>query len=200
MSERKKFGNMSSSYINNQNYNKLPINSINLLVFETIKYIQNKKLTNREKLIEIDMFGQQLGEKVMNYLLVNLIKKDSLDKNNCINFISNEFWSFIFSKPVTKLSVSNNNKMFFFEVEEINIFIPLVSNKQQNNEEFSNFENILVFISGIIKGALKLFNIESIVVGSFKYDILYQSVINQVRADKYPFNFNINILSNDLLS
>lgn len=172
-----------------------------LVVFETIKYINSKNITPREKLAQMEEFGLRIGERIVNFLMNKIGGKSKMETEEIIKFISNKVWQYVFPKPVNKVQ-TNKKGFYFYEVDDIYLFYPLVRDKEPTTEDMVIADYILTFLSGMIKGSLSVFNIESIVNGVCKFDILYTELLFGFEKGKnegstiFPFQFNIMILSN----
>lgn len=173
---------------------QVPNISFSLLVYETIKYINSKNILPRDKLIEIEEFGSRIGERIVNLLLNQTTGvKAKMETHDIIKFIGNQVWEFIFPKPISKIS-TNKNDVYIFEINEINLFIPVVRDKEPTTEDMVLADFLLNFLSGMIKGALQVFEVEALVNGSFKFDVLYKDLVEGKR-DSAAFSFNLTLLS-----
>jgi hypothetical protein len=167
--------------------------TLNLIVYETIKYIKSKNISNREKILQIEEFGLKIGDKIVNYLLNSLGGKTKMEEEEIVQFIAKEVWQYIFTKPVAAKSF-NRKGVYNFEVDDLQLFTPLIQNKDQSINDVTSFEFLLSYITGIIKGCLLSFNIQSLVSSQYRYDVLYTNIRGQNKSDKYPFSFTITIL------
>lgn len=170
---------------------KLETSIWNNLILEFIFYINEKQAFLQEKIIEIQEFGINIGEKITNHIL-SFGNKSKLEEQDVIKFISNDVFSYIY-KPTSK-TLSNNKKTYMFEVDDLPIIVPYINDKvpSQKNEVFIDL--ILQVYCGIIKGCLKIFDLESIVSSNYKYDILYHNLISSKRHESNPITFTIYIL------
>lgn len=185
-----------------------------LIIFEMIKYIDSKNIQPKEKLSQLEESGMRVGERIVNLILNKLGGKNKLETKDVIMFISNKVWNYIFPKQVSKIH-SNSKGGFFFYIDEIYLFTSLVRSREPNKDDMIIFDYILTFLSGVIKGSLQVFEINSLVNGICKYDILYNELSNGyirnddgnnvnsgnnnvsgINTSQYPFIFNIMILNN----
>jgi hypothetical protein len=171
---------------------KININFWNLIILESIKYINNKQLQALDKQQEIQELGLKVGEKSTNLLLSNIGGKIKMEEHDAIKFISHDVLNFIF-KPASKTSSKSKNT-YIYEMDEFPILYPFIIDKDVSMQNTEIIDLILNYYAGIIKGGLKVLNIESIVTGSFKYDVLYKNTSLQSKADQYPLRFTITIL------
>ena len=154
-------------------------NSIfNLMIYEVVKYIHSKNITPKDKIIQLEEFGFQIGERIVNFILNKQGGKNKLESDEIIRFVSKEVWSFIFPNPIPKVT-TNKKGHFFYEVDDINLFYSIVREKQPTTEDVVISEYIISFLCGVIKGALKVFDLESIVNGQIKFDLVYNDLLSK---------------------
>ena len=115
-----------------------------------------------------------------------------MEEHDAIKFISHDVFNFIF-KPVSK-TLSNNKKTYIYEMDEFPILYPFIIDKDITTQNTEIIDLIMNYYAGMIKGGLKVLDIESIVTGSFRYDVLYKNISLQSKAEQYPLMFTINIL------
>jgi hypothetical protein len=73
----------------------------------------------------------------------------------------------------------------------------LFSDRNPLPDDSNNLENVLIFISGIIKGVLSAFNLDSTVIPAFKpapiIASLITNTIGQVNPSQSIFSYSFNI-------
>ena len=170
-----------------------------LMVNESIQYIFSKKLDKKSQKQEIEELGFQLGEKVTNNLLNTDNNKISSDTNSTevfFQFITQNVWEFIFKDKYCTLSKENDGANFVITSGDIRLYNYLVTEKGNQNDP--KLEAILNFISGIIKGALNVFNIECIVIPNVaNYSRHLAKDMKNNSEFQYIFTFNINIFADN---
>ena len=169
------------------------------MVNESIQYIFSKKLDKKSQKQEIEEWGFQLGEKVTNNLLNTDNNKISSDTNSTeifFQFITQNVWEFIFKDKYCTLTKENDGSNFIINSGDIRLYNYLVTEKGSQNDP--KLEAILNFISGIIKGALNVFNIECIVIPNVaNYSRHLAKDMKNNPEFQYIFTFNINIFADN---
>ena len=187
-----------------------------MLTLETINYILKKtNIDSKQKLIEIEEIGNHLGERIANHLqnnnsLTGTNSSTKMEVDDVMKFLGRDVWLFLFGKQIAKLQ-TNRKGTFLIDVEELKFHHSLISEKTPLQEEI--LENILAFVSGIIKGVLGAFNIECNVTAGFKSQVIVANLLSMSLAplngiDKinisgvsstttitYPYSFTISLLN-----
>ena len=170
-----------------------------LMVNESIQYIFSKKLDKKAQKQEIEELGFQLGEKVTNNLLNtdnNKITSDNNSTETYFQFITQNVWEFIFKDKYCTLTKENDGSNFVITSGDIRLYNFLVTEKGNQNDP--KLEAILNFISGIIKGALNVFNIECIVIPNVAN--YARHLIKEMKNNpefQYIFTFNVNVFADN---
>ena len=168
-----------------------------LMVNQSIQYIFSKKLDKKTQKQEIEELGFQLGEKVTNNLLntESINNKITLDKNSTdsfLIFIAQYVWEFIFRDKNCQMTKGNDNTNYVLTSGDIRLYNYLVTEKTNQNDP--KLEAVLNFISGIIKGALNVFNIECIVIPAVtNYSPHLVKDFSGFGKSQYIFTFNVNV-------
>ena len=168
-----------------------------LMVNQSIQYIFSKKLDKKTQKQEIEELGFQLGEKVTNNLLntENINNKINLDKNSTDNyfiFISQYVWDYIFRDKTCQMTKGSDNTTYVLTSGDIRLYNYLVTEKTNQNDP--KLDAVLNFISGIIKGALNVFNIECIVIPAVtNYAPHLVKEFAGFPKSQYIFTFNVNV-------
>lgn len=175
----------------------------NHLIYESVKYIHQKNITPREKLTQLEEMGSQIGERIV-YMILNKNSKNKMSTEDVVILVSEEVWRYLFNKKVSKPR-GNKKGNYYFDVDDINLFYPLIKDKNPTSNDMLLTDYLLTVISGIIKGSLGVFDIQCLVNGTCKLDVLFNEVynkeingtnINDEKGVNCCFIFNINILSN----
>ena len=170
-----------------------------LMVNESIQYIFSKKLDKKAQKQEIEELGFQLGEKVTNNLLNtdnNKITSENNSTETYFQFITQNVWEFIFKDKYCTLTKENDGSNFVITSGDIRLYNFLVTEKGNQNDP--KLEAILNFISGIIKGALNVFNIECIVIPNVAN--YARHLIKEMKNNpefQYIFTFNVNVFADN---
>ena len=169
-----------------------------LMTYESINYILSKNIEKKEKKDEIEELGMNLGEKVTNHLMNNNVNEGSNVSmkvtDNILAFIAREVWIYIFKDENRKLK-SDKKGVYYILSGDIKLYNFLITEKNSENNE--KLEAIIWFISGILRGALLAFNIESLVTGSTKLwsNEEYGDNKSQISQSYLVFTFAINIVN-----
>lgn len=148
-----------------------------LLTLESINYILNKKIENKQKIQEIEGLGAHLGERISNHLLnsnYNTTSSTKMEVNEIMKFLGRDVWIFLFGKQISKLQ-TNSKGTYLIDCDEIR-FHHLLINEKLGCEEVLEF--ILQFVSGVIKGVISAFNLEGNVNANFKPGPIIGTLIN----------------------
>ena len=170
-----------------------------LMVNESIKYIFSKNLDKKSQKQEIEELGFQLGEKVTNNLLNSDNNRITSEKNSTetyFQFITQNVWDYIFKDKYCQLTKENDGSNYVITSGDIRLYNYLVTEKGNLNDV--KLESVLNFISGIIKGALNVFNIECIVipnVANFSRHLVKEMKNNP--EFQYVFTFNVNVFADN---
>ena len=170
-----------------------------LMVNESIKYIFSKNLDKKSQKQEIEEMGFQLGEKVTNNLLNSDNNRITSEKNSTetyFQFITQNVWDYIFKDKYCQLTKENDGSNYVITSGDIRLYNYLVTEKGNLNDV--KLESVLNFISGIIKGALNVFNIECIVipnVANFSRHLVKEMKNNP--EFQYVFTFNVNVFADN---
>ena len=170
-----------------------------LMVNESIKYIFSKNLDKKSQKQEIEELGFQLGEKVTNNLLNSDNNRITTEKNSTetyFQFITQNVWDYIFKDKYCQLTKENDGSNYVITSGDIRLYNYLVTEKGNLNDV--KLESVLNFISGIIKGALNVFNIECIVipnVANFSRHLVKEMKNNP--EFQYVFTFNVNVFADN---
>ena len=170
-----------------------------LMVNESIKYIFSKNLDKKSQKQEIEELGFQLGEKVTNNLLNSDNNRITSEKNSTetyFQFITQNVWDYIFKDKYCLLTKENDGSNYVITSGDIRLYNYLVTEKGNLNDV--KLESVLNFISGIIKGALNVFNIECIVipnVANFSRHLVKEMKNNP--EFQYVFTFNVNVFADN---
>lgn len=174
--------------------------TFNLLVYQTIEYILSKKIDKKKQREEIEEIGRQLGEKVMNNLL-NFDQsagyiRSSNEIENILRFIGNRLFNYIFgineAKDGWNLERSKDgNLTYSCTFGDIRLFSFLVQNK--HNIRNDKTDAVLLFIAGVIKGAIKVFNFDSAIHPSASVHSPQNSKLKIPAL--YTLRFDINIIN-----
>ena len=170
-----------------------------LMVNESIKYIFSKNLDKKSQKQEIEELGFQLGEKVTNNLLNSDNNRITSEKNSTetyFQFITQNVWDSIFKDKYCQLTKENDGSNYVITSGDIRLYNYLVTEKGNLNDV--KLESVLNFISGIIKGALNVFNIECIVipnVANFSRHLVKEMKNNP--EFQYVFTFNVNVFADN---
>ena len=170
-----------------------------LMVNESIKYIFSKNLDKKSQKQEIEELGFQLGEKVANNLLNSDNNRITSEKNSTetyFQFITQNVWDYIFKDKYCQLTKENDGSNYVITSGDIRLYNYLVTEKGNLNDV--KLESVLNFISGIIKGALNVFNIECIVipnVANFSRHLVKEMKNNP--EFQYVFTFNVNVFADN---
>ncbi len=176
----------------------------NHLIFESVKYIHEKNITPREKLTQLEEMGSQIGERIVYMILNKNYSRNKLSVEDVVILVSDEVWRYLFNKKVSKPR-GNKKGNYYFDVDDINLFYPLIKDKSPTSNDMLLTDYLLTVISGIIKGSLGVFDIQCLVNGTCKLDLLFNEVLSKElngtnNVDEKGVNccyvFNINILSN----
>ncbi len=170
-----------------------------LMVNESIKYIFSKNLDKKSQKQEIEELGFQLGEKVTNNLLNSDNNRITSEKNSTetyFQFITQNVWDYIFKDKYCQLTKENDGSNYVITSGDIRLYNYLVTEKGNLNDV--KLESVLNFISGVIKGALNVFNIECIVipnVANFSRHLVKEMKNNP--EFQYVFTFNVNVFADN---
>ena len=138
-----------------------------MLTLESISYILNKKIENKQKVYEIEGLGAHLGERIANHLLNNNNSTTSsakMEVDEIMKFLGRDVWLFLFGKQISKLQ-TNRKGTFLIDCDEIKFHHLLITEKAGQEEIL---EIVLSFVAGVIKGVLSAFNVEGGVTAGFK--------------------------------
>ena len=180
--------------MNNQNIQ----DSVFLLMkYESIKYILSKQIEKKEKKDEIEELGINFGEKATNHLMNNNVNEGNNNSKKITDyiliFITRNVWEYIFKDENRKLK-SDKKGVYYINSGDLKLYNYLITNKDFQNDEI--LESIIWFISGILRGALLAFNIESLVTGSVKLWTNDDSDSkNKINESYLVFTFAINIVN-----
>ena len=168
-----------------------------LMTYESINYILSKNIEKKEKKDEIEELGINFGEKATNHLMNNNVNEGSNVSmkvtDNILAFIAREVWIYIFKDENRKLK-SDKKGVYYILSGDIKLYNFLITEKNSENNE--KLEAIIWFISGILRGALLAFNIESLVTGSVKLWTNDDSDSkNKINESYLVFTFAINIVN-----
>ena len=169
-----------------------------LMTYESIKYILSKQIEKKEKKDEIEELGINFGEKATNHLMNNNVNEGNNNSKKITDyiliFITRNVWEYIFKDENRKLK-SDKKGVYYINSGDLKLYNYLITNKDFQNDEI--LESIIWFISGILRGALLAFNIESLVTGSTKLwsNEEYGDNKNQISQSYLVFTFAINIVN-----
>ena len=168
-----------------------------LMTYESIKYILSKQIEKKEKKDEIEELGINFGEKATNHLMNNNVNEGYNNSKKITDyiliFITRNVWEYIFKDENRKLK-SDKKGVYYINSGDLKLYNYLITNKDFQNDEI--LESIIWFISGILRGALLAFNIESLVTGSVKLWTNDDSDSkNKINESYLVFTFAINIVN-----
>ncbi len=168
-----------------------------LMTYESIKYILSKQIEKKEKKDEIEELGINFGEKATNHLMNNNVNEGNNNSKKITDyiliFITRNVWEYIFKDENRKLK-SDKKGVYYINSGDLKLYNYLITNKDFQNDEI--LESIIWFISGILRGALLAFNIESLVTGSVKLWTNDDSDSkNKINESYLVFTFAINIVN-----
>ena len=168
-----------------------------LMTYESIKYILSKQIEKKEKKDEIEELGINFGEKATNHLMTNNVNEGNNNSKKITDyiliFITRNVWEYIFKDENRKLK-SDKKGVYYINSGDLKLYNYLITNKDFQNDEI--LESIIWFISGILRGALLAFNIESLVTGSVKLWTNDDSDSkNKINESYLVFTFAINIVN-----
>lgn len=172
-----------------------------LLALETVNYILNKSIDIKQKLSEIDELGSHLGERIANHLLNNnnVTTSTKMEVDDIMKFLGREAWLFLFGRQISKLQ-TNRKGTFLIDCDDIKFHHCLIIDKNTQDE---TLEQILSFVSGIVKGVLSAFNVECVVTAGFKPQPIVTSILSvgtvgdktnfQAQNSQGPFSYSFTI-------
>ena len=169
-----------------------------LMTYESIKYILSKQIEKKEKKDEIEELGINFGEKATNHLMNNNVNEGNNNSKKITDyiliFITRNVWEYIFKDENRKLK-SDKKGVYYINSGDLKLYNYLITNKDFQNDEI--LESIIWFISGILRGALLAFNIESLVTGTTKLwsNEEYGDNKSQISQSYLVFTFAINIVN-----
>jgi hypothetical protein len=189
-----------------QNIERSNINDsiFHFLLLEAVNYILKKEgIEIKQKLVEIDELGSHFGERVANHLLNNnsVSTSTKMEVDEIMKFLGRDVWLFLFGRQIVKLQ-TNRKGTFLIDCDELKFHHVLISDKNSQSE---TLENVLAFVSGIIKGILGTFNFECNVNASFKpgpivntiltASDISKGVLNQNTQGPFSYSFTISLLN-----
>lgn len=165
-----------------------------LLSLETVKYITSKNTSDLEKITQIEETGSHIGERIANCLMDRNKTKSRMEIDEIMKFLAGEVWKEIFGRQVTRLQ-TNWKGTYLFDVDEINLHMPLINSKMPSLEEKCTSDFLLTLVCGIIKGVLGVFNVSCLVNASFVPGPQVSNILGQSVGKQCSYTFTINLLN-----
>ena len=167
-----------------------------LLALESIKYILDKNIEQKQQKAEITELGIHLGDKVSNHLMnTQKLGQNSTGLsqiNTIFNFLTGDVWSFIFDR---KAQIRKDNITYVLESTNLKIHSYLVCDKSPANDD--KLDPALWFIEGIIKGVIACFNLSCDVSSSFKRGNGLENAPSPASSNfeiEYVYTFEITLI------
>nr|CAG4651445.1 EOG090X0H7V [Simocephalus serrulatus] len=134
--------------------NEVSLNGFALLFSEIVQYCQNRVSTVPELQAKLAEFGQQVGTRMLDLLIVREKNgKREIKLLQILIFIKSTVWKSLFGKEADKLEHSNDDDRTYYLIEKesvVNKFISVPKDK--------GTLNCAAFSAGIIEGILNTSN------------------------------------------